>query len=331
MITLPTTLAEARQAEGTIRAGGTDLTELRHKGISTGSLVDLRDVAGFDAVVPTTDGGLRIGAGVPLARLAADPAVAASWPGVALSAGALATPQIRARATLGGSLLQQVRCWYYRSPEFQCLKKSGATCYARTGDAVFHSLVDLGPCIAPHPSTMAMALLAYGARAELEGGDPRTIPQLLGDGSDPRQTHAVRPGQILASIVLPPPLPGDRAGYFRAISRARAEWPLVECLIRVRLDDAGKIGAMSIALGGIANRPLLFEDAARALVGLDPTDPKIDDVFLGIVPKTFPIAQTRYKALLVQPTLRETFDRALATPPVAAAPAAPAPAAPEKP
>jgi xanthine dehydrogenase YagS FAD-binding subunit len=314
MITLPTTAAQARAADGTFRAGGTDLTDLRARGIATGPLVDLRDLVGANSIVPTAEGGLRIGALVTLDQLATDPVVLAGWRGVALAAGALATPQIRARATVGGSLLQQVRCWYYRSPEFPCLKKGGATCFARGGDAVFHSLVDLGPCIAPHPSTMAVALLAYDARAEIEGADLRDIPTLLGDGTDPRSTHALRPGQLLTSVVLPPPLAGEQAGYFRAISRARAEWPLVECVVRVRLGADGAIDFATLALGGIANRPIGYPDAGRALVGLKPDDPKVDDLLLGLAPKRAPIAQTAYKALLIPTTVRDTLDQALAGP-----------------
>jgi xanthine dehydrogenase YagS FAD-binding subunit len=318
MIRLPSTLAEARTTEGTLRAGGTDLTELRRRGIRSGAVVDLRDVPGLDTIGRTADGGLRIGAMVPLAAVARDPQVTARWPGIALAAGALATPQIRARATVGGSLLQEVRCWYFRSPEFACLKKGGATCFARAGDATFHSLVDRGPCIAPHPSTLAVALLAYEAQVEIDGTNVRDVPGLLGDGSDPRQTHALRPGQVLTSVLLPPAYPGEQAGYFRAISRARAEWPLVECSLRVRLDGQGAIAAMTFALGGIANRPIRYDDAGRAAVGLKPDDPRVDDLFVGLAPKSFPLPQAAYKARLVPPTIRETLDRALAGPKVPA-------------
>lgn len=314
MITLPTSLPAARSATGTIRAGGTDLTELRARGIATGPVVDLRDVPGLDGVGPTADGGLRIGAMVPLTRVSAE--TVAKWPGVGLSAAALATPQIRARATMGGSLLQQVRCWYYRSPEFVCLKKGGATCFARTGDAVFHSLLDLGPCIAPHPSTMAMALLAYDARVEVDGTTIRDVPTLLGTGQDPRQTHALREGEVLTAVLLPAPMPGEQAGYFRAISRARAEWPLVEAIVRVRLDETGVIAFLQIGLGGIANRPLRYDDAGRAAVGLRPDDPRLDDLLLSLVPKSFPLPDAQYKARLIQPTVREALDRALAGPKV---------------
>jgi xanthine dehydrogenase YagS FAD-binding subunit len=232
------------------------------------------------------------------------------------AAGGLATPQIRARATLGGSLLQEVRCWYFRHPSFPCLKKGGAVCYARRGDHLYHSTVDLGPCIAPHPSTMACALWAFDARIEIDG-DPealRTLPELLGDGTNPRQTHALRQGEVLTAVVLPPAVDGEHSAYFRAIHRVRAEWPLVEATVRVSLKDSGRIDALVLCAGGIANRPLRFDDAARAAKGLAPDGKKLDRV-LGKLGASDPrLPMSAYKGPLIPGTLAETLSRALEGP-----------------
>lgn len=320
MIRFPTTIEAAQAAEGRLRAGGTDEMELRHRRIVSGPVIDLRDLPGLDTIETTEDGGLRIGAGVPLRVLADEPRIRRGWPGLAAAAGGLATPQIRARATLGGSLLQQVRCWYYRSSQFDCLKKGGETCFARGGDHVFHSALDTGPCIAPHPSTTACALLCFDARIEL-GGDAqalRTVPELLGDGSDPRQTHALPPGALLSAVHLPPPTPGDRSAYFRTIHRARAEWPLVEATVRVHTDASGAMTDLALAVGGVANRPMWYEEAARALLGLEPDDPKVDAVLAPLGKPDARLPGSAYKARLIPPTLRETLERALAGEPAEA-------------
>lgn len=323
-IALPTSLDMARATPGTLRAGGTDLTDRRHRGVHDGDLVDLRDVDGLDHVTPLEGGGLEIGAGVSIARIAAEPVVHDGWHALAEAAGGLATPQIRARATLGGGLLQEVRCWYFRSAEFTCLKKGGATCFARGGDAEFHSVVDKGPCIAPHPSTLAVALLAYGATAVVNG-EVRGIAELLGDGTNPRQTHALGEGEILEAVRLPPPIPGDRGAYLRAIHRSRSEWPLVECALRITV-DRGKIMSLAIALGGIANRPIRYDDAAAACVGLATDDPRLDGILKSLVNTERALPQAAYKALLVPTLVRDTLERALAAP--AAPVPTPAPAAP---
>ena len=109
-------------------------------------------------------GAARIGASTTIAAIAADARIAAAYPGIAAAAGGLATPQIRHLATLGGNLAQRSRCWYYRNPHIACLKKGGGACPAREGNHLYGVVFDLGPCVAPHPSTMATALLAYEAK-----------------------------------------------------------------------------------------------------------------------------------------------------------------------
>ncbi|WP_461320452.1 FAD binding domain-containing protein [Bradyrhizobium elkanii] len=144
------------------RAAGTDLSERRRSGLSCGAIIDLGpDTIG---VVWNADGSARIGALTTIAAIASDPRLAEAYPGIAAAAQGLATPQIRHMATLGGNLAQRSRCWYFRNPQIACLKKGGADCPARSGNHLYHVTFDLGPCVAPHPSTMAMALLAYDAK-----------------------------------------------------------------------------------------------------------------------------------------------------------------------
>jgi len=315
MMYFPTDPAQVAALEGQVRAGGTDLTELRHKGLATGPVVDLRDVEGLDGVEVTEEGGLRIGSKVTLATIAADPVVNKGYQAVAQAAGGLATPQIRARASLGGSLLQEVRCWYFRSPQFQCAKRGGVVCLARRGDARFHSAYDKGQCIAPHPSTMAMALLAYGAQVEVDGEALRTIPELLGPGAKASQTHAVAAGELVTAVVLPPPVPGEHAAYRRTIHRMRAEWPLVEAAVRVSADGE-LLSGMHIAVGGVANRPLAFPEVAAQIDGKKADDEAWNRILDNLAKGDLP--QAAYKARLVPHTIRDTLAAALQGPPAEA-------------
>jgi xanthine dehydrogenase YagS FAD-binding subunit len=54
------------------------------------------------------------------------------------------------------------------------------------------------------------------------------------------------------------PLDGERAAYFRAISRTLAECPLVEAVVRLGV-TAGTIRFARIAVGGVAPVPLRLE------------------------------------------------------------------------
>jgi xanthine dehydrogenase YagS FAD-binding subunit len=164
------------------RAAGTDLSERRRSGVSTGPLIDIApspDTIGIDW---GADGAARIGAFTTIAAIAADTRLAQAYPGIAAAALGLATPQIRHLATLGGNLAQRSRCWYFRDPHIACLKKGGSDCPARSGNHLYGAAFDLGPCVAPHPSTMAAALLAYDARIVTDQSSGLSIGELLGDG-----------------------------------------------------------------------------------------------------------------------------------------------------
>src|SRR5205085_12136138 len=141
----------------------------------------------------------------------ADAPLAAAYPGVAASAQGIATPQVRHLATLGGNLAQRSRCWYFRNPHFDCLKKGGSTCPARSGNHLYGVAFDLGPCVAPHPSTIAAALLAYDATVATDKRGALSIAELLGDGKSAASDHALQAGEAIRSIQMPAPLVGERA------------------------------------------------------------------------------------------------------------------------
>jgi len=329
VISFPKTIASAQAAHGVVRAGGTDLQERRLQGITTGDLVDLRDTAGLDRL-ELDELGLHLGAGLTVQTLATEPRILEGFPGLAQAAAGLATPQIRARGTLGGNVLQEVRCWYYRSPRQVCAKKGGAVCLSRQGDHLYHSCFDLGLCAAPHPSTLALALLVYEAEAELSSGSRLEIPALLGDGHDPRQTHALPPGELLVALHLPPAVPGESAAYGRATSRAQAEWPLVEVIVRLWIDlgkgrhPVAKITDAQVAMGGVANRPLHLPLVEAALIGAEPTDEVLATAAARAAEGASPLPMTAYKVKLIPGIVRDVLTRArdAVLPPVVELPAA---------
>ncbi len=318
MIRFPTTLAEVREAPGRIRAGGTDEMDLHRRGITDAPVRELRDVEGLGSIIVEADGSLAIGARVTLAQLAAEPVVRKGWPALASAAGEVATPPIRRRATLAGSLLQQVHCAYFRSVAFDCLKKGGATCFAREGDHELLSVFDQSACIAPHPSTMAGVLWAFDAQIEVyAGGAPerRSVPALLGDGTDPRRTHHLADDEVVTGVLVPPASLRDRSAYVRVSLRARAEWPLVEATTRLQVDADGRLGPVVLVAGGVAPRPLRFDEVAAALTGRDPTDPAVDDLLATLDQPSPALPQAAYKGRLLARTLRQAIDRALVAKP----------------
>ncbi|QWG24613.1 FAD binding domain-containing protein [Bradyrhizobium sediminis] len=290
------------------RAAGTDLSERRRSGVSTGPLIDIAPSPDTIGVAWGADGAARIGAFTTIAAIAADARLAQAYPGIAAAALGLATPQIRHLATLGGNLAQRSRCWYFRDPHIACLKKGGSDCPARSGNHLYGVAFDLGPCVAPHPSTMAAALLAYDARIVTDRRNGLSIADLLGDGSNGAADHALAPGEMIRNVELPPPVSGERAFYKRAISRSHAEWPLAEVCARAVV-AGGAFQFIRISAGGFAPVPLRLAAAEAALQGQPATAAAIAEAARQATSGARPLPMTAYKLDLLEGVVRDLLER----------------------
>lgn len=290
------------------RAAGTDLSERRRSGVSRGPLIDITAAPDTTGIDWSADGAARIGAFTSIAAIAADARISAAYPGIAAAALGLATPQIRHLATLGGNLAQRSRCWYYRNPHIACLKKGGTDCPARTGNHLYSVAFDLGPCVAPHPSTMAAALLAYDARIVSDRRRGLTIGELLGDGSNGAADHALAPGEMIRGVELPPPVKGERALYKRAISRSHAEWPLVEVCARAVV-SGGSFQFIRITAGGVAPVPLRLTACEAALHGAPADAASIANAARLATSDARPLPMTGYKLDLLSGVVHDLLER----------------------
>ncbi|MCC8937860.1 FAD binding domain-containing protein [Bradyrhizobium sp. Arg68] len=290
------------------RAAGTDLSERRRSGVSRGPIVDLAATPDTIGITWAADGAARIGALTSIAAIASDARLAQAYPGIAAAAQGLATPQIRQLATLGGNLAQRSRCWYFRNPQIGCLKKGGTDCPARSGNHLYHVAFDLGPCVAPHPSTMAMALLAYDAWITTDRRSGLSITDLLGDGSNGAADNLLGSGERIARIELAAPLAGERALYKRAISRTHAEWPLVEICVRAVI-SGGSFQQIHLCAGGIAPVPLRLAACEAALKG-KPTDAEAIARAAELATSgAKPLPMTGYKLDLLKGLVRDVVER----------------------
>jgi xanthine dehydrogenase YagS FAD-binding subunit len=287
------------------RAAGTDLSERRRTGVSKGPIIDLV-LPGDNGIIWGGDGAATIGAFATIADIAADRRITDAYPGVSATAAGLATPQIRHLATLGGNLAQRSRCWYFRNPHIACLKKGGSDCPARPGNHLYSVAFDLGPCVAPHPSSMAAALLAYEAAVTTDRRKGLSIGELLGDGSNGRADHALQAGETIRSVALPAPLSGERARYKRAIIRSYAEWPLVEVCARAVIAD-GTFKSVRIAAGGVAPVPLRLRASEAALEGRPPSEATIANAAKLAVDGAKPLPMTGYKLDLLDGLVRDVL------------------------
>jgi xanthine dehydrogenase YagS FAD-binding subunit len=144
-------------------AGGTTQVDLlRLNVIQSTALVDINALP-LDGVEELPDGGLRIGALARMSDVAKMPAVVQRFPMIAQALLLGASPQLRHMASMGGNLLQRVRCSYFRDGVSPCNKREpGTGCSALEGINRGHAVLGTSEhCIATHPSDLAVALVPW--------------------------------------------------------------------------------------------------------------------------------------------------------------------------
>jgi xanthine dehydrogenase YagS FAD-binding subunit len=270
-------LAEA--PEGAFLGGGTNLVDLMKLGVATPDvLVDVRELTSRE-ITELPDGGLRIGAAVPNADLAADRRVRERFPVLAQALLAGASGQLRNRATTGGNLLQRTRCGYFTDVTKPCNKRApGSGCGALEGVHRNHAILGQtldgpGTCVATHPSDMAVAMLALDAVVRVLGPDgERVVP--LADlhrlpGDDPSRDTTLRHGELITAVDLPALAFPSR--YRKARERASFAFALVSVAAALRVED-GVVRDVRLALGGVAHKPWRARQAEQSLMGRPATE-----------------------------------------------------------
>jgi xanthine dehydrogenase YagS FAD-binding subunit len=229
---------------GTFVHGGTEVVPLLREGLlDTEQLVDVRDV------VPRGVREGMIGAGTTLAELELEPSIPEALREACRLA---ASPQLRNMGSLGGNLLQGTRCWYWRLG-YRCRLHGGDRCHAREGEHREHAIFANDFCASAHPSDVAAALVALGARLRTNRRE-LAIEELyrLPDEGD-RRTTTLEDGELLLEVELP----GVEASvYLKAMDRKRWSFP------QVGVAAARVGGETRIALAGVAPIPWRIESAA---------------------------------------------------------------------
>ena len=118
------------------------------------------------------------------------------------------------------------------------------------------------------------ALIAAAAKASVVGPKGRREIAVEDVMLAPRQL-ALTKGEIIASFILPPQAKGSADAYLRFIPRTEMDIAVVGCGVCLTVDDKGVVSRARVALGAVAARPLLVEEAAKALLGS-----KVDDAAL---------------------------------------------------
>ena len=270
-------LMDEHGSEGWVLAGGLDTFDWFKDRIKRpAAVIDLGGVDEIRGIAGADDGGLDIGAMTSLTDVAEHTDVQSRYPLLADAAGLVATPQIRNQGTLGGNIVQDTRCWYYRSG-WPCYRAGGNICYAATRRSMNreHCIVGADRCVAVNPSDTAPALVALDAEmVVVSTSGERTYPAadfFIGPDIDIERMTVLEPGDLLTRVVLPAPWEGAR-WYFEKI-RDRKSWDFslvsVASVINVQ---GGVIQDARIVVNSIAPYPVRMGAVEAAIRGREPSD-----------------------------------------------------------
>lgn len=121
-------------------------------------------------------------------------------------------------------------------------------------------------CNASPAADSVPLLMTMGARYILVSRDGvRTVPS-EDFATGPGQT-VLRPKELLQAIDLPPRPAGTGDAFLRVTPRTEMDIAIASASARIQVDDAGVCTEARIAIGGVAPKPLLVEEAMDALVG----------------------------------------------------------------
>jgi xanthine dehydrogenase YagS FAD-binding subunit len=224
-----------------VKAGGVDLLDRMKDGIEQPQkLVNIRNVPELRGI-RETDQGLTIGPLTTLAEISDHPVIRAQYQILSDACGHAATPHIRNMATVGGNLLQRVQCWYYRSSDFQCLRKGKEFCFAFEGLNQYHAIMEYGSCPSVAPSSAAVALLGLNASVELSSAKrgKRTVgirELYVVPDANPTKFTVIEPDELLTAIVIPKPAPGTRSAYQKYGEKESFDWAIADAGVVLEMD-----------------------------------------------------------------------------------------------
>jgi xanthine dehydrogenase YagS FAD-binding subunit len=305
---------QAALAGGRYIAGGTTLVDLMRDEVERPER--LIDINALPLGAIRADGSdLIIGALARMSEVAAHPDVLHLQPLIAESLIEGASPQLRNMASIGGNLLQRVRCPYFRMLDAPCNKRNpGSGCAAIDGLNAGHAILGTSEhCVATHPSDLAVALVALGATVRVrsaEGGRSFPVEQLFRlPGDTPHLEHTLLPGELIVEVRVSTGPYARRARYLKVRDRASYEFALVSAAAALDI-EGGVIRQARLAAGGVGTRPWRLRASEEALVGKAPDRQAFEAAADLALEGARPLSGNHYKLDLLPRTIVRALEMA---------------------
>lgn len=298
-----------------IKAGGIDLLDLLKEGIlSTQRVVNIRSIDNLHQISYDKKRGTVIGPLLTLRELAENKELQKRHTALTDAAEHIATPNIRNAATLGGNLLQRPRCWYFRSEDFNCLKKGGKDCPANVGENKFHAVFDNEKCSIVHPSTAAVALVALGATIELTSLKGKREIKLeeffISPSEDVIKENRLTEGELITAIIIPDN--GCKSAHIKLGEKDSFDWSTGDAAAALEMEGSTCKSA-TIVLGAAAPIPWRAKQAEEFLKGKSIDEKTAREAGKIALKGAKPLSQNEYKITMLEVATMRALLKAVRT------------------
>ncbi|WP_426231696.1 FAD binding domain-containing protein [Pararhizobium sp. DWP3-4] len=295
-------------------AGGTTLVDLMREEIERPNrLVDVNHLP-LD-YIRVIDGSIVIGSLARMSEVAANSDVRALQPLIAETLVEGASPQLRNAASIGGNLLQRVRCPYFRMLDVGCNKRvPGSGCSALEGHNAGHALLGTSDqCVATHPSDLAVSLVALDASMVVRGAkgarsflveDLFRLP-----GATPHLEHTLQQSELIVEIRIPSGAYARTARYLKVRDRSSYEFALVSTAAALHIVD-GTIREARVAAGGVGTKPWRMRLVENSLHGQKPSRAAFEAAAALSLEGVRPLSGNGFKAKLLPATIIRALELA---------------------
>ena len=304
-------LMRSSKCNANLIAGGTDLLGVLKDEILPDypeAVINIKTIPGLDEVEENKK-GLKIGALIKLVDVVAHPLIRKRYPILSEAAEAVATPEIRNMASLGGNLSQDTRCWYYRYPHHMggriiCHRKAKGPCQAIKGDNRYHAIMGGKACFAVCPSDTAIALTALDAEIEIKG--PQKVRKVSVNEFYTPRGNILEPGELLTNIQIPIPAPGVRQTFLKFTLRKPVDFAIVSVAAVVTMQD-GICKDARIVLGAVAPTPVRAIDSEKCLKGKVASEEDIAEAARAAVKDAKPMRMNAYKVEITKTLVKRAL------------------------
>ena len=304
-------LADRYATRGWLLGGGQDTYGwLKDRAKHPQAMIDLNGIEALRGI-RESDEGIEIGAATTLRDIIRDQRVKRDYGLLSDAAASVASPQIRNVGTLGGNLVQDARCWYYRRG-LSCYRAGGNTCYADTPDGMNreHSVFGASRCVAVSPSDTATAMVALDATMVIQSVDGERIVAaekfFVGPATHITRMTSLEPGEILTAVRIPAKWAGKKFYFEKVADRNVWDFALVSIAVALSM-DGDTIDESRFVVGGVACTPHRLRNIENAARGKSLSDESADAVASMASDGASPLNANQYKLPLMENLVRRAM------------------------